>query len=75
MSLPSTRSSQQVVAEPSVGGGAAPGSAGGVGVAVAPGASLAGNAVFEMKILSFRFCFIGRFSASCFVCWNGLEIK
>ena len=63
MSLPSTLSSQQVVAEPSGEGEGAPGSPAGVGAA-APGASLAGKAVLDMKIRSFRFCFIGRFRAS-----------
>jgi hypothetical protein len=51
------------VAEPSGPGEGAPGSPAGVGAA-APGASLAGKAVFEMKIRSFRFCFMGRFRAS-----------
>jgi hypothetical protein len=51
------------VAEPSGAGEGAPGSPAGVGPA-APGASFAGKAVFEMKIRSFRFCFMGRFRAS-----------
>ena len=50
MSLPSTLSSQQVVADPSGGGGGAPGSAGAGGAGLAPADSLAGKAVFEMKI-------------------------
>ena len=64
MSLPSTLSSQQVVADPSGGGGGAPGSAGAGGAGLAPADSLAGKAVFEMKIRSLRFCFIGLFNAS-----------
>jgi hypothetical protein len=82
ISLPSTLSSQQVVAEPSGAGAGAPGSPAGVGAA-APGVSLAGKAVLEMKIRSFRFCFIGRFRASwkarfCFIsnyCFSKNEIN
>ena len=69
MSLPSTLSSQQVVAEPSgVAGAAAPASPGtpfgGLEAAAAAASSLAGNAVLEIKIRNFRFCFMGRLRAS-----------
>ena len=75
MSRPSTLSSQQVVADPSGGGGGAPGSVGAGGAGLAPADSLAGKAVFEMKMRNFRFCFIGLFSASYKIMRNKIELK
>ena len=64
INLPSTRSSQQVVAGPS-GTGVAPGSGvAAAAVAALADSSLAGKAVLLMKIRNLRFCFIGRFNAS-----------
>ena len=63
ISLPSTLSSQQVVDDPSGVAGAA-GSAGLAAPAAAAVSSFAGNAVLEIKIRNFRFCFMGRLSAS-----------